>query len=219
MTITKLYASQHSWSMVCGHHQSPIHIQSSKSLPMDDDGTITRHDLITISNILRDENTLFIEAKSFTQINGRGFHLTQFHFHSPAEHLIDNHLAPMELHFVHQSQSGRFAVFSIFIEVGAHNTAFQQLLDIIDSDLSCLPIMDFHAQKLFPKNISYYHYLGSLTTPPLTENVEWYVFQHPIFIDKAQLNHFRAMYHHTARETQPRHNRPVLFCQHPKESY
>jgi len=35
--------------------------------------------------------------------------------------------------------------------------------------------LSLNVAELLPANKSYYHYLGSLTTPPLTENVEWYV--------------------------------------------
>lgn len=42
--------------------------------------------------------------------------------------------------------------------------------------------------ELYPKNRSYYTYLGSLTTPPLWETVIWIIFEDPILCTKKQVN-------------------------------
>ncbi|NNE98774.1 MAG: hypothetical protein HKN25_07110 [Pyrinomonadaceae bacterium] len=63
-------------------------------------------------------------------------------------------------------------------------------------------IKDFPAQKrrrqdrsdgLFPKETSYYNYQGSLTTPPCSEVVSWYVMKRPVTASKAQLESFAKM--------------------------
>ncbi|CAD5897516.1 Carbonic anhydrase (fragment) [Carnobacterium maltaromaticum] len=48
--------------------------------------------------------------------------------------------------------------------------------------------------QLFPVDLSYYHYLGSLTTPPLIENVEWYVMEYPVEVSQEQLKIFNTYY-------------------------
>ncbi len=63
---------------------------------------------------------------------------------------------------------------------------------------------------LLPKDKAYYHYLGSLTTPPLTENVEWYVLQAPVSLSPAQISQFRARYAHNNRKLQELNGRPLI---------
>ena len=60
---------------------------------------------------------------------------------------------------------------------------------------------------LLPKDRSYYRYEGSLTTPPCTEGVIWYVLARPVEISAGQLAAFRAIYDGTNRPIQPMHDR------------
>ena len=52
--------------------------------------------------------------------------------------------------------------------------------------------------------------MGSLTTPPCTQIVQWYVLQNPILISKEQLEHFRELYKANYRPTQAVNNRIIL---------
>ena len=71
--------------------------------------------------------------------------------------------------------------------------------------------MKYFAERL-PKGKAYYHYLGSLTTPPLTENVEWYVLQEPVSLAPSQIDQFRARYAHNNRKLQELNGRaPIRF--------
>ena len=63
--------------------------------------------------------------------------------------------------------------------------------------------------KLLPRSDVYYHYLGSLTTPPLTENVEWYVLKQPITASPEQLDALRRFYADNFRQPQPLEGRVV----------
>lgn len=48
----------------------------------------------------------------------------------------------------------------------------------------------------------YFHYDGSLTTPPLSEVVSWFVFEKPVTMSTAQLKMFKVLY------PDPANNRP-----------
>lgn len=204
------HATQDTWEVVAGNKQSPIHIRSNDVSPMMDSGVINVYKTVNLKSVTDEKTTLFAEANATTTINGRSFDLLQFHLHSPAEHIIDGVTYDLELHFVHASQSGRLAVLGVMIKEGNHNPAFQVVLDALND--SSKSVENFDVTPLFPKNLNYFHYLGSLTTPPLAENVEWHVFADPIEISTEQLDIYRSHQHYnnTARNTAPLNNRVVV---------
>jgi carbonic anhydrase len=48
-------------------------------------------------------------------------------------------------------------------------------------------------KDLFPEDVTYWTYHGSLTTPPCSECVTWIMFKNPIEVSERQLNGFRSM--------------------------
>ncbi len=63
--------------------------------------------------------------------------------------------------------------------------------------------------NLLPAHRGYYMFTGSLTTPPCTENVRWFVLKTPIGASEAQVQEFRARYTHNNRPTQPLNARVI----------
>ncbi|MCB4761661.1 MAG: carbonic anhydrase family protein, partial [Sulfurovum sp.] len=61
------------------------------------------------------------------------------------------------------------------------------------------------AQSLLPKNKHYYRFNGSLTTPPCTEGVRWFVLKEPLVVSKEQIKKFHddTMHHNNNRPIQP----------------
>lgn len=100
----------------------------------------------------------------------RIYDVSQFHFHSPAEHLVDGHRHDLEMHIVH-SERGKTSNISVlgffFKNDGITNPFIDQIMrsfhnpTLIDLDL------------LFPNKDEngLYVYEGSLTTPPLCQGV------------------------------------------------
>ncbi|KAJ3122170.1 hypothetical protein HK100_012103 [Physocladia obscura] len=116
---------------------------------------------------------------------GKNYHLRQIHFHSPAEHTINSAAVRMEAHFVHISDDGKLLVIGMFIVVAELN--HKRPITFLDSLISEIPrtvgdeshfIGDLDLEQvaaLIRSNRSFYVYNGSLTTPPLTEGVQWIV--------------------------------------------
>ena len=63
--------------------------------------------------------------------------------------------------------------------------------------------------KFLPVHHGYYTFDGSLTTPPCTENVRWFVLKTPVHASGAQLKEFKARYGHNNRPTQPLNGRVI----------
>ncbi|HED16962.1 MAG TPA: carbonic anhydrase family protein [Gammaproteobacteria bacterium] len=55
----------------------------------------------------------------------------------------------------------------------------------------------------------YYHYSGSLTTPPCSEGVKWYVMDEKIEASSAQITQFQGFFNMNARPIQPLNGRVI----------
>jgi carbonic anhydrase len=62
---------------------------------------------------------------------------------------------------------------------------------------------------LLPEKRAYYTYMGSLTTPPCTEDVLWMVFKQPVQVSTQQIAVFGRLYPNNARPVQPNNGRLV----------
>ena len=202
------YDKQEDWEFTSGKMQSPINIDSKKvEMLTPDKGEMILNFGKEITKAEDNGHSIQVTDSGQSTINGRQFNLTQFHFHAESEHTVDGKHYPLEAHFVNQSQDGRIAVIGVFFKAGRENLGFEEVLaDVTNKKIDAITDID----KIIPENKSFYHYLGSLTTPPLTENVEWYLMKAPLEVSQAQLAAFKKLYAHNNREIQPLNDRKIL---------
>lgn len=202
------YNHQERWQFISGKSQSPIDINTKGVIvPNNSLGKIKLYYNNNIKETIKDNgHTINVDTKGDAVLNNRIFNLKSFHIHSPSEHTLDGKYFPIEIHFVHQAEDGQIAVIGIFAKEGKENPEFQKILDNIKSGKS-----DIELEKLFPEEREYYHYLGSLTTPPLSETVEWYVLKNPITLSKQQIQEFKRYYNGNNRKVQELNGRKVLL--------
>ncbi|MGB2088017.1 MAG: carbonic anhydrase [Psychroflexus salarius] len=134
------------------------------------------------------------EKGDYLIYNAKRFNLVQFHFHEPAEHLIEGVRYPLEIHLVHTSEEGEICVLGIMAKEGKNSEPFEFLERFLplEQDESKLINKSFDIQSTLPENQNYFTYKGSLTTPPCTENVTWFVFKEPINVSEAQVELLRG---------------------------
>lgn len=199
------YAHQADWKPAHGGFQSPIDIVPAQAHDADPDESQAIRLRHTRSELEVVDNGHAIEVEVHgpdSIIRGRHFKLAQFHFHAQSEHTLDGKHFPVEGHFVFKADDGRLAVVAVMYREGAANPLAARLLAALgDGDRGHLPETDIAA--MLPREHGYFHYLGSLTTPPLTENVEWYVLETPMTLSAGQLAAFAARYGHNNRDVQP----------------
>lgn len=204
------YDDQKGWEFESGDAQSPINIDTNKVEPMKDNGGIT----LDYSDIAVDEvdngHSIQVDDTGTAVINGRNFELNQFHFHAKSEHTVNGEHYPIEAHFVNQSQDGRLAVIAVFFKEGKENAGFNTVLSNIKKGEKVNVDDEINVMSMIPANTSYYHYLGSLTTPPLSENVEWYVMENPVEVSSEQIKEFDKYYDANNRKIQKLNGRKVL---------
>ncbi|MCL2644783.1 MAG: carbonic anhydrase family protein [Betaproteobacteria bacterium] len=152
-------------------------------------------------------------------LDDKAFELLQFHFHSPSENHINGKSFPMEVHFVHRSPQGELAVLGLMFSEGKANQQLEEAWKAMPKEKNKPKALakgvDIHA--LLPKQLDYYRFSGSLTTPPCTEGVRWLVLKEPVSISKEQIGQFVAVmkqmgHTHTNREVKSLNGRVVLSC-------
>jgi carbonic anhydrase len=62
---------------------------------------------------------------------------------------------------------------------------------------------------LLPHDTSYFLYTGSVTAPPCTEGVKWFVLKTPVEISAAQIQQFAKIFPRNVRALQPLNGRVV----------
>ena len=144
--------------------------------------------------------------------HGKVFDLLQIHFHTPSKHLVDGKHYPMEAHFVHKAKDGSLAVIGVLYKEGAENAALKPVI-------ANIPMKESKAAKkgvqinpadLLPGQQNLIRYMGSLTTPPCSEGVNWYVVPTPVEASKAQIAEMAKAMGMNARPAQPVNNRLVV---------
>ncbi|MEC8928940.1 MAG: carbonic anhydrase family protein, partial [Verrucomicrobiota bacterium] len=94
--------------------------------------------------------------------------------------------------------SKQLAVIGIFIREGAapHPYATKLINAMPTSPMAQRTLVGqgLNPAQLLPANHSYYRYHGSLTTPPLTENVLWTVLSKPIEFSIEQIEVFKKLF-------------------------
>jgi len=128
--------------------------------------------------------------------------LLQYHIHSPSEHTVNGVSYPMEIHFVHGTPDGKLAVIGVVVQPGTHNNELQKILDNAPASVATNSPENVFIDPRGLDTRNYVSYAGSLTTPPCTEGVNWYVLTTPIEASGAQITSFQSFFTDNARQTQ-----------------
>lgn len=146
-------------------------------------------------------------------VDGKRYELVQFHFHKPSEEKINDKPADMDLHLVHRDRDGNLAVVAVLLQVGATNSLIETLWKNIPKEKEKeqeVPGVEINAADMLPANkTAYYTFTGSLTTPPCTEGVTWFVLKARTTISKDELAGFGKLYPMDARPTQSLNGREI----------
>lgn len=127
------------------------------------------------------------------RIDSRPFELVQFHFHRPSENLIDGKAASMVVHFVHKNEAGRLAVLAVMLKEGNENPGINTLWAHAPQSEGPEVTPDgvmFNPANLLPREYEFYSYEGSLTTPPCTEGVRFFILKSQVNIAREQVDKF-----------------------------
>ncbi|WP_198266599.1 carbonic anhydrase [sulfur-oxidizing endosymbiont of Gigantopelta aegis] len=150
---------------------------------------------------------------SSMKIDNIQFNLLQFHFHAPSENHIMGKSYPLEAHFVHADKEGNLAVVALMFEEGKENSALAGAWSQMPAHAGDKSVMKTtaDANKILPASKDYYRFNGSLTTPPCSEGVRWFVMKEAVSASKEQIHAFEKVMHHgNNRPIQATNARPLL---------
>jgi carbonic anhydrase len=145
-------------------------------------------------------------------VGDKRYQLAQFHFHHPSEESIHGKAYPMELHFMYVAADGQQAGVTVMLIAGSPNATVQTLWDHMPRTKGGeqeIPGVAIDPSSLLPRNLAYYLYTGSITAPPCTEGVAWFVLETPVEVSAQQINAFAELYPHDVRPLQPLNGRVV----------
>lgn len=194
-----------------GQLQSPIDIHGAKTAKL----PAIRFDYRAgAPTIVDNGHTVQVNVApgSAIEVGGERFELLQFHFHKPSEEMIDGQAHEMVVHLVHRNASGHLAVVAVLLDRGSENPLLAALWQRLPKEKEQEVRLDLEldATALLPAERGYYTFQGSLTTPPCSENVRWFVLKHATSLGDSQLATFGKLYASNARPVQPLHDREIL---------
>jgi len=217
-----------------GDRQSPINLVKRKAQPADYSLKLAYQDaplyLVDDGNtdlqigheqyIINDGHGVQVNfnhpsSKESLSFANQPYHLEQFHIHTPSETQIKHQTFPMEIHFVNQGEDGKVLVIAVFAKAGSANTELQKIVDHLPVEEG--KELEVKGEKINPGHLmpttkSYYSFMGSLTTPPCTQGLQWVVMDQPITVSPAQILLLRkAAGGSNARPVQPTNHRVVSY--------
>lgn len=197
-----------------GKNQSPIDIITDDMVEAKLDPLILEYNGET-TEIVNNGHALQLNVtgSSALKVEGQEFKLVQFHMHSPSEHKINGEAFPLEVHFVHQNDKGELAVVGRLYREGEVHSELWHIGQKAPKAGNSVPFVS-QLKDVFPKAsykvTEYYRYEGSLTTPPCTEGLRWYVYPTIGTVSRQQIDSYIELIGVDARDPQPINARMVL---------
>ncbi|KAK4498244.1 hypothetical protein PRZ48_010901 [Zasmidium cellare] len=121
-------------------------------------------------------------------------YLASWHIHAPADHTVQGDRSKAELHLVHADAQGKErAVLAIRIDPGNSDSRFfRQLPPFIgfNSTGESRPNTEMNmnlALDEINRFSDFWSYKGSLTSPPCTEGLRWFVARNIMFVSDEQM--------------------------------
>jgi carbonic anhydrase len=196
-----------------GHEQSPIDIHGAhlnKALQ-----PIEFHYISGPVTLEHNGHTIVVHVNpgSYIVAEGVRYDLVQYHFHHPSEEAVRGKLSDMVVHLLHKSADGKQAVVAVRLKenMDQPNAVLATLWQHLPKTAgSTEKLTDFvNAGGLLPAERAYWTYSGSLTVPPCTEGVRWFVLEEEVGLSRDQLRTFTSIFRMNSRSLQDAHGRRI----------
>jgi carbonic anhydrase len=196
-----------------GHEQSPVDIRGArlnKAL-----GPIEFHYIAGPVTLTNDGHTIVaqVDPGSYIVAGGVRYDLVELSFHHPSEAAVKGKLTDMEAQLLHKSADGKLAVIAVRLveDPGNPNAVLAALWPHLPRTAGASQKVKemVNAGGLLPADRGYWTYMGSLSAPPCTEGVRWFVFVQELGLSRDQLRAFAALFRINTRGLQDSHGRRI----------
>jgi len=200
-------------SCALGKTQSPIDIPDAEARKGDLPPLLFDYRPVPL-RIVDDGHTIKVNYApgSTVSVEGKRYELIELHFHKPSEEKISGKAHDMEAHLVHKGKDGKFAVVAVLLDEGKENALIKTLWANLPQTKDKEKVVDavkINALELLPRDKGYYTFAGSLTTPPCSEDVKWFVLKTPTQISSDEIARFAKSYPMNARPVQDLNGRDI----------
>jgi carbonic anhydrase len=196
-----------------GREQSPIDIRGAKLNKTL--APIEFHYLTGSVTLANDGRTIVgkVRPGSYIVANGERYELEQFTFHHPGEEAVGGKLTVMDVQLLHRSAQGKLAVVAVRMaeDRNRDNTVLAALWPHLPQKAGASETVTemVNLRGLLPASRGYWSYAGSLTTPPCTEGVRWFVMEDEIGVGRDQARFFTDLFKMNSRPLQDPHGRRI----------
>jgi len=184
-----------------GRQQSPINVQV----------TPTNYPRVTLFSLLTPGTASFTAKTSINNVplkctsNTCGtlnwqfqtYNLVNVHGHAPAEHTINGRAFPFEMHFVHIAPGDHIAVVGVLFDYSpVDNPLINKLFEAEQNAATGagdtgVGVTGAEWGTIERPEAGFCHHMGSLTTPPCTEQLAWFIEMQVMPISVRQVARFR----------------------------
>ena len=200
-----------------GKRQSPINIEEAATLqgpaePLQINYRPSNGTVVNNGHTIQVD----VDRGNLLTVRGSTYELLQFHFHLPSEERVNFKSFAMVVHLVHKNAEGQLAVIGVLIDPGDASSFMQKVftyLPLESGDKVRMPAGLVDLNELLPKDMRYYQFMGSLTTPPCSVGVLWMVLKQPVTAGREQIHLFSQLFSNNARPTQPTNGRAIRSAQ------
>lgn len=196
-----------------GHEQSPIDIHGAhlnkKLQPIEFHYIAGSVEVENTGNLI----VAHVRPGSYIVAEGVRYELQQFEFHHPSESAVNGKLTDMDVQLLHKSSDGKMAIIEIrmALDRGAPNAVLAMLWPHLPKAAGAKETVTdmVNPRGFLPADRGYWTYTGSLTTPPCTEGVRWFVLENEISVSLDQIRAYTYLFRLNSRPLQDTHGRRI----------
>ncbi|MCP9775927.1 carbonic anhydrase [Cyanobium sp. WAJ14-Wanaka] len=193
-----------------GSEQAPVNIVSKTTVKQTTATALRPEYPATSGDVVNTGTTIQVNTSGNLKIGTTPYKLLQYHFHTPSEEAINGIHYAANVHLVHQNAKGQLAVIGVNFKKGAPNPYLASFWNKLPAKKGGSVSVNLPSLKeLLPASLEYYTFAGSLTTPPCSEGVRFYILKQPVTISAEQLATFQKLYPMNARPLQKLNGRVI----------